>query len=408
MESDDESDKNTGKLKSREEFPGWKTAVALLVMSKGDVDGIFVDDGTDPNMGYQLYPANQAGNKKREEWLKLSKKLTGRVGMSIQNEALKRIWSTELTRITTQAAAAAEKPYLFAKCMQALERECSRASETANQIARGKFTIALQSFVEKESDASGKPGTEDKNAGFDKYVDAIRKAEEVLRSFGVVMTDAEKKQLFFQHFTATTSNWPTLRTVWAQDDALTFDQILARGVTEQQALDLKSTQFEASGVRSFYAMNGNDDESETGNKRYRYDKYERGRGGGKGALYGGKGARSGKGKGQGGRGTKGGKGSYGRGRGGRGGRGGARGRTNQSNNVENSDLECWTCGGRGHRAADCPSKRSAEPRGGKDGKDIVIPGMLVVTDVDCTPSKELTTKAELVDRILKPSCVKFW
>ena len=85
MESDDESDKSTGKLKSREEFPGWKSAMALLVMSKGDVDGIFVDDGADPNMGYQLYPNNQAGNKKREEWLKLSKKLTGRVGMSIQN-----------------------------------------------------------------------------------------------------------------------------------------------------------------------------------------------------------------------------------------------------------------------------------------------------------------------------------
>ena len=51
MASDDESKDSTGKLTSREEYPGWKSRVQMLALAKGarDVNGIFGDDGSDAN-----------------------------------------------------------------------------------------------------------------------------------------------------------------------------------------------------------------------------------------------------------------------------------------------------------------------------------------------------------------------
>ena len=43
MDSDDESTKGTGKLNSREEFPGWKAKMQLTAMRKGVTDGNFAN-----------------------------------------------------------------------------------------------------------------------------------------------------------------------------------------------------------------------------------------------------------------------------------------------------------------------------------------------------------------------------
>ena len=53
----------------------------LYALEKGDVDGIFTDDGSDPTVGYQAIPANQIN--RRRDWMLLSSKLTGRVGRQI-------------------------------------------------------------------------------------------------------------------------------------------------------------------------------------------------------------------------------------------------------------------------------------------------------------------------------------
>ena len=45
MASDDETSDNQSKLEHREQFPGWKAKMSLLAMAKGDVDGIFTDQG---------------------------------------------------------------------------------------------------------------------------------------------------------------------------------------------------------------------------------------------------------------------------------------------------------------------------------------------------------------------------
>ena len=65
MDSDDESTKGTGKLNSREEFPGWKAKMQLTAMRKGVTDGNFANTGANPLMGYQLYPGGVGGNAKR-------------------------------------------------------------------------------------------------------------------------------------------------------------------------------------------------------------------------------------------------------------------------------------------------------------------------------------------------------
>ena len=130
--------------------------------------------------------------------------------------------------------------------MAHLEAECARLSETATQIARQNFTIALQSFTDKK--AKSKPG-EKEDGGFTRYVDQIHAAEEMLSVHGVNMTDDEKKELFFMHFQPSSDRWQTLVTVW-QQQTMPFAEILARGITEQQKLDLSSASADASGVRA--------------------------------------------------------------------------------------------------------------------------------------------------------------
>ena len=105
--SDDESDKVTHKLKSREEFTGWNKKVRLVCMSKGDIDGIFGDSGGDPAVGYQSYPVGAQGNILRTTWNTLAQKLVGKVGNTITNSSLQRVWTDELMRVNQ---AAAEKP----------------------------------------------------------------------------------------------------------------------------------------------------------------------------------------------------------------------------------------------------------------------------------------------------------
>ena len=155
-DSDDEATKGTGKLNTREEFPGWKARMRLTAMEKGDTDGVFSDRGDNPVIGYQSYPVGAGGNVKRATWMELKGKLIGKIGGLIGNSALRRVWTDELTRIEAQAAGGPDlRPYAFALCMAALENECARASETANQTARNTFKIAVQSYEAKEIVPSG-------------------------------------------------------------------------------------------------------------------------------------------------------------------------------------------------------------------------------------------------------------
>ena len=77
----DEPDERSSlaELRSREDFRGFKDAMLLYALEKGDVEGIFSDDGSDATVGYQAIP-NAA---RRREWMLLSGKLTGRVGRQI-------------------------------------------------------------------------------------------------------------------------------------------------------------------------------------------------------------------------------------------------------------------------------------------------------------------------------------
>jgi hypothetical protein len=62
--------------------------------------------------------------------------------------------------------------------MAAVERACGGVQETAKQIARTRFKVALASFEEKS-------GGEAKKTGFGAYADSIRTAEEKLGHAGV-------------------------------------------------------------------------------------------------------------------------------------------------------------------------------------------------------------------------------
>ena len=147
--SDDESHKSKADiLKSRGEFPGWKRRMEMVAQSRGDTEGIFSDRGQNPLVGYQLIPIGAAGNNRRKEWNELSIKLSGKVGGKIENAALFRIWS-DAQQAANAAPAAGQpdrRPYRFADSMRALEQECARESESGNGLARGAFTLALQSF----------------------------------------------------------------------------------------------------------------------------------------------------------------------------------------------------------------------------------------------------------------------
>ena len=384
MASDDESKDSTGKLTSREEYPGWKSRVQMLALAKGDVNGIFGDDGSDANVGYQAIPGNAAARAPaQKEWNQLARKLVGKVASTITNESLLRIWTQTYSQASAAPAAGQDdqRPYVFALCMKAIEQECYRVGETANLIARGEFVLALKSFVDKQQ-TGAKGESSSGNTGFIAYVDKIRRAEEKLRSYGVNMSDQEKKQLFYTHFSSKTDDWSTLMTVWQQQTDLTFDGILAKGLTEQQRLDLKKTEAESSNVRAYAAMNnGYDDDHDTYRKRRRSG--GRGGGGSDSSAYGGFPYRKGgKGKGRGGKGGGRAGGRGGKGKGGGLGKGGGFGKFQG---------ECWTCGQTGHRSEDCSWNTKGKGHGGKGGKNgkgkgrYVVPGcMAMINTPNCT------------------------
>ena len=216
MASDDESKDAKGGLKTREELPGWKRQMRMLALALGDTDGVFTDLGTNANFGYQLYAVGAQGNAKRREWNELARKLVGKVANKIKNTALLRVWTDAFVDSDVAPAAGQpdQRPYVFARCMAALEADCARASQSGTLIARSTFILALKSFVDKGVNAKGI--SSDEKSGFVAYVDEIRKGEEKLRSYGVNMTEEEKKQLFYTHFSSKTGSWSTLLTVWQQ------------------------------------------------------------------------------------------------------------------------------------------------------------------------------------------------
>jgi hypothetical protein len=238
MADDTEERSNLAELRSREDFRGFKESMLLYALEKGDVEGIFSDDGSDASVGYQAIPI--AGGSRRREWLLLSGKLTGRVGRQIINPTLRNTWNTAMAA----AVADGKTEYRFALAMQALEKACGGVEETAKQIARTGFKVALMSFEEQTGKNDGK-------AGFINYADGIRVAEQKLAHAGVVMTDDEKKEKFYGAFNPRSATWNSIKTFWQQSTNLTFDEILARGIQQQQSLHAVEAEDSASGVRSF-------------------------------------------------------------------------------------------------------------------------------------------------------------
>ena len=83
-----------------------------------------------------------------------------------------------------------QKAYQFALSLAAVERVCGGVQETARQIARSRFEVALASFEEKS-------GTDSTQAGFEVYAGTIRTSEKKLVHAGVQMGDDEKKEKIF-------------------------------------------------------------------------------------------------------------------------------------------------------------------------------------------------------------------
>jgi len=118
-----------------------------------------------------------------------------------------------------------QKADQFALSLAAVERACGGVQETARQIARSRFKVALASFEEKS-------GTDSTQAGFEVYADTIRTSEKKLVHAGVQMGDDEKKEKFFSHFNPRDTEWTSCKTFWKQSTQLSFDEILARGVQQ--------------------------------------------------------------------------------------------------------------------------------------------------------------------------------
>ena len=336
MPSDDERDSGKNKLKDREGFLAWKRNMRFVAMDKGDVHGLFDEDGTKGL--YAAIPGGQPGNRTRKEWAELSRTLIGTIGKKIENPTLQDIWSREFERITAQGAGPPdERPFMVALGMAALERECARANVAGAGIARAQFLIALQSFTESDRKSSADAKTRE---GFTAYVDRVKEAERKLTSMGVPISDEEKKQLFFTHFSGTHSEtWRTSLSVWQDSDTLTFDDILTKGVLKQQKLDLDASTAASSQLKAFSAR------QTEGEDEYWEDRSNKQ----KGAHF----TRKGKGRG--------------RGRGG--GRNGGRGRNDKTYKVAGKfEGTCFKCGKKGHKADTCWSSKGGKGGKGKGGK----------------------------------------
>ena len=339
MPSDDERDSKATKLKDRDGFFAWKRTMRLVAMDKGDVYGIFDEDGTKGT--YAAIPVGAGGAATKRKWSEVSMQLIGTIGKKIDNPTLQDIWSREYERIQAQGAGPPDqRPFVVALSMAALEQECARATVVGAGIARSQFIISLQSFTEDEKKSGGGAV----GSGFIPYVDRVKESERKLAAMGVVMTDDEKKQLFFTHFPGTHSEtWRISMSNWQENDALTFDAILSKGVQKQQKLDLDHSTAASSQVKAFAAKDTEaDEESGTGRGTWKRDAHM---------------ARKGKGRG--------------RGRGG--GRNGGRGNAGKVYKVADKfNGYCWKCGKQGHKADSCWSSKGGKggkPKGGKGTKN---------------------------------------
>ena len=260
MADDTEESSTLAVLSKRVDFRGWKQSMLLYAMEKGDVDGIFTDDGSDAARGYQLIAA--LSHARRQSWKLLSGKLTGRVGRQITNPTLRDVWNTSIT--SASVAVPSQAQYQFALAMRAVEDACGGVEETAKQIARTRFKVALMTFEEQSTKG-------DVKAGFETYADGIRVAEQKLAHAGVIMSDEEKKEKFFAGFNPRSAQWNSVKTFWMQSDH-TFDDILSRGVQQQHSLDAVEAEDNASGVRSFMAKSMRDEER---NNERDYDRFNK-------------------------------------------------------------------------------------------------------------------------------------
>ena len=66
MPSDDERDSKATKLKDRDGFFAWKRTMRLVAMDKGDVYGIFDEDGTKGT--YAAIPVGAGGAATKRKW----------------------------------------------------------------------------------------------------------------------------------------------------------------------------------------------------------------------------------------------------------------------------------------------------------------------------------------------------
>ena len=112
--------------------------------------GFYSDDGSDATVGYQTLTTAA----RRREWMLLPGKLTGRVGRQIKNPTLRNVWNTAMATSVPDGKA----EYRFALAMAAVEKACGGIEETAKQIARTSFKVALMSFEEQSSKSDGKSG----------------------------------------------------------------------------------------------------------------------------------------------------------------------------------------------------------------------------------------------------------
>ena len=380
MADDTEESSTLAVLSKRVDFRGWKQSMLLYAMEKGDVDGIFTDDGSDAARGYQLIPA--PSHARRQSWKLLSGKLTGRVGRQITNPTLRDVWNTAIT--SASVAVPSQAQYQFALAMRAVEDACGGVEETAKQIARTRFKVALMTFEEQSTKG-------DVKAGFETYADGIRVAEQKLAHAGVIMSDEEKKEKFFAGFNPRSAQWNSVKTFWMQSDH-TFDDILSRGVQQQHSLDAVEAEDNASGVRSFMAKSMRDEER---NNECDYDRFNKRTKRDEESAHahytargaGGKGGKSGNGSRVGRLANWDGKGGRGNGKGGGRGYGGKGGRFNRDRgggkgNTAKFDGDCRNCGKYGHKAADCWSKPNggSKGKGGKGKPEIYVPGFSVLVD----------------------------
>ena len=151
---------------------------------------LITDDGSDAARGYQLIPP--PSHARRESWKLLSGKLTGRVGRQITNPTLRGVWNIAITSASV-AVVPSQAQYQFALAMRAVEDACGGVEETARQIARTRFKVALMAF-------EGQSTKGDVKAGFETHADGIRVAEQKLAHAGVIMSDEEEKGKFFAGF----------------------------------------------------------------------------------------------------------------------------------------------------------------------------------------------------------------